>query len=47
MGNRIKTYNQFLILEHYDTNLKNELIRLGVDDPEELQVQMKAMNSAL
>lgn len=36
MGN-IKTYNQFLILEKFDSNIKRELIKLGVTDENQLR----------
>lgn len=32
----IKKYNQFLILEKFDSNIKRELIKLGVDDESDL-----------
>ena len=32
----IKKYNEFLILEKFDDNIRMELIRLGVTDPNEI-----------
>ena len=37
---KIKKYNHFLILEKYDENIRAELIRMGISDPEELQKQI-------
>ena len=34
--NNIKNYNQFLILEKFDSNIKAELMRLGVTDEAEI-----------
>lgn len=34
--NNIKNYNQFLILEKFDSNIKAELLRLGVTDETEI-----------
>lgn len=34
--NNIKNYNQFLILEKFDSNIKAELLRLGVTDEVEI-----------
>ena len=34
--NKLKKYNHFLILEKFDTNIKLELQRLGVTDPDEI-----------
>jgi hypothetical protein len=37
---KIKKYNDFLILEKYDKNIKAELIKMGVTDKEELKKQI-------
>ena len=37
----IKKYNQFLILENYDKNIRGKLIELGVTDKDELERQVK------
>ncbi len=36
----IKNYNQFLILEKYDRNIKSKLIEMGVTDEDELKRQV-------
>ncbi len=38
--NNIKNYNQFLILEKYDRNIKSKLIEMGVTDEDELKRQV-------
>lgn len=38
--NKLKKYNDFLILEKYDKNIKAELIKMGVTDKEELKKQI-------
>ena len=38
--NNIKNYNQFLILEKYDRNIKSKLIEMGVTDEDELNKQI-------
>lgn len=37
---KLKTYNDFMILEKFDTNLRNTLSDMGVTDPEELDKQV-------
>ena len=37
----LKRYNQFLILEKYDRNIKSKLIEMGVTDEDELNKQKK------
>ena len=36
----LKNYNQFLIVEKYDKNIRKKLIEMGVDDDEELKKQV-------
>ncbi len=36
----LKKYNEFLILEKYDKNIRTKLIEMGVDDEEELSRQV-------
>jgi hypothetical protein len=38
--NKLKKYNDFLILEKYDKNIKEQLIKMGVTDKEELERQI-------
>lgn len=38
--NKLKKYNDFLIIEKYDKNIKAELIRMGITDKEELRKQI-------
>ena len=38
--NKLKKYNDFLILEKYDKNIKAQLIKMGVTDKEELKKQI-------
>jgi len=38
--NKLKRYNQFLILEKFDDNFKAELQRLGITDEEEINRQL-------
>lgn len=38
--NKLKKYNDFLILEKYDKNIKVQLIKMGVNDKEELKKQI-------
>lgn len=38
--NKLKRYNQFLILEKFDDNFKAELQRLGITDEEEINHQL-------
>ena len=38
--NNLKNYNQFLILEKYDRNIKSKLIEMGVTDEDELKRQV-------
>jgi len=38
--NKLKKYNDFLILEKYDKNIKEQLIKMGVTDKEELDRQI-------
>ena len=38
---KINNYNQFLILEKYDQNIRAKLIELGVTDKSELERQVK------
>lgn len=40
----IRKYNHFLILEKFDSNIKTELIRLGITDEEELKYHIKSAN---
>lgn len=37
---RLRNYNQFLILEGYDRNIRSKLIEMGVSDEEELNRQV-------
>ena len=39
---RVKKYNEFLLLEKYDKNIRETLIKMGVNDTEELEKQVKA-----
>ena len=36
----LKNYNQFLIVEKYDKNIRKKLIEMGVDEEEELKKQV-------
>jgi hypothetical protein len=36
----IKSYKDFLVFEKFDTNIKKELIKMGVEDPTELKNQI-------
>lgn len=38
--NKIKNYNDFLILEKYDNNIRAKLVEMGVTDEEELRKQI-------
>jgi hypothetical protein len=38
--NKLKKYNDFLIVEKYDKNIKAQLIKMGVTDKEELKKQI-------
>jgi hypothetical protein len=38
---KINNYNNFLILEKYDKNIRAKLIELGVTDKDELERQVK------
>jgi hypothetical protein len=38
--NKLKKYNDFLILERYDKNIKTQLIKMGVTDKEESEEQL-------
>ena len=37
---KVKKYSDFLILERYDKNIKEQLIKMGVTDKEELKKQI-------